>query len=70
MSWKIALFYAMLVKKHPFAIKQNPQPSVKNNIPKQHGEEKLKTLRIAFSLWGLLSFKTCHRSFHQRMQFH
>lgn len=55
----------MLVKKQSFAIKQkgNPQPLVKNNIPKQHGEEKLKTLRIVFSLWGLLSFKTCHRSF-------
>lgn len=55
----------MLVKTHPFAIKQkgNPQPLVKNNIPKQHGEEKLKTLRIVFSLWGLLSLKTCHRSF-------
>lgn len=36
---------------------------MKNNIPNQHGEEKLKTLRIVFSLWGLLSFKTCHRSF-------
>lgn len=43
--------------------KRNPQLLVKNNIPNQHGEEKLKTLRIVFSLWGLLSFKTCHRSF-------
>lgn len=65
MTWKKASVYGMLVKKHSFPIKQkgNPQLLVKNNNPNQHGEEKLKTLRIVFSLWGLLSFKTCQRSF-------
>lgn len=55
----------MLVKKRSFAIKQKGKTRllVKNNNLNQHGEEKLKTLRIVFPLWGLLSFKTCQRSF-------
>lgn len=52
----------MQLWKHQFE-KREKQPLVKNNIPNSMVKAKLKNLGHTLHTMGLLSFKTCHRSF-------